>query len=98
MNQEILIFSIIIDSEEIIVRYQPNYFVSAQYAHFEFASPHSPPRRTPFSETGYYSHFSPRHEVEASASPVEYATTLANALAGISGLKNERPDMQMCLF
>jgi hypothetical protein len=44
----------------------------ADTGHFEFRSPHEPPRRIPISETGYRSHFAPMDDVEASTSPQEY--------------------------
>jgi len=81
MLQEIT-FTLMIDAQEIIVHYRPRYFVASDYAHFEFTSPHEPRHRIPISETGYRSHFSPMHEIEAAPSVEEYAHTLVLALMG----------------
>jgi hypothetical protein len=69
-------FTLTIEAQDIMVRYRPRYFVTADYAHFEFTSPHEPKRRIPVSETGYRSHFSPMHEIEAAPSIEEYARML----------------------
>ena len=52
----------------------------ADTGHFEFRSPHQPPRRIPVSETGYRSHFAAMDDIEATDSPQEYARNrFANA-------------------
>ena len=57
-----------------LVDYTPNYMTGTYpVGHFEFRSPHQPPRRIPVSETGYRSHFAPMPDIEAEASPQEYA-------------------------
>jgi len=81
MQQDIT-FTLTIEAQQMTVRYRPNYFVTAGYAHFEFTSPHEPPRRIPVSETGYRSHFSPMHEIEAAPNVEEYARALAMAIMG----------------
>lgn len=79
MHQE-RTFALTIQSQDVVVHYQPHYFVTADYAHFEFLSPHTPRRRIPISETGYRSHFSPMHAIEAAVSVEAYARVLALAL------------------
>jgi len=54
-----------------VVDYQPHWMKDT--GHFEFRSPHQPPRRIPVSETGYRSHFGDMDEIEAMDSPQEYA-------------------------
>jgi hypothetical protein len=100
MPQE-MTFTLIIDAQEIAVRYRPRYFIVADYAHFEFTSPHKPHRRIPVSETGYRSHFSPMHEVEAAPSVEEFARALALALVGATQSNEEDTEdwsKQMDLF
>ncbi len=100
MQQE-AIFTLTIDAQDIRVRYRPRYFVGADYAHFEFTSPHEPKRRIPISGTGYRSHFSPMHEIEAAPSVEEYARAVVLA---IMGMKSEPEDateedaQQLALF
>lgn len=77
-NREIW-FPLIIDSQEMLVRYRPQ-FLHKDYAQFEFHSPNQQKRRIPVSETGYRSHFAPLKEVEAAPSLEEYARILAVAL------------------
>ena len=78
--QQDKIFTLTIEAQDMVVHYRPRYFVTADYAHFEFTSPHQPPRRIPVSETGYRSHFSPIHEIEAAPSVEAYAHALAIAI------------------
>jgi hypothetical protein len=100
MEQDIT-FTLTIDAQDIMVRYRPRYFVAADYAHFEFTSPHEPKRRIPISETGYRSHFSPMHEIETAPSVEEYARAL---VLGLMGMKSEPEDVgeeeaqQLALF
>lgn len=93
MQQDIT-FTLTIDAQEILVRYRPRYFIAADYAHFEFTSPYEPRRRIPVSETGYRSHFSPMHEVEAAPSVEEFARALALALMGAT--QSNEGDTQDC--
>jgi hypothetical protein len=76
-------FTLTVDAQEIRVHYWPRFFITADYARFEFTSPHQPRRRIPVSETGYRSHFSPMHEVEAAPSVEEYGHALVLALMGV---------------
>jgi hypothetical protein len=77
-------FNLVVEAQEMIVDYQPNWM--ADTGHFEFRSPHKPPRRIPVSETGYRSHFAQMEDVEASSSPQEYARDAVLAL-----LRSRRP-------
>jgi hypothetical protein len=61
-----------------LVDYQPHWMDDT--GHFEFRSPHEPPRRIPVSETGYRSHFAPMEDVEAATSPQDYARDVVHAL------------------
>ena len=94
-------FTLTIDAQDIMVRYRPRYFATADYAHFEFTSPHEPKRRIPVSETGYRSHFSPMHEIEAAPSVEEYVRTLVMALMGMKSEPEDATDedaQQLALF
>jgi hypothetical protein len=82
-------FTIRINAQDILVRYRPRYFESADYGRFEFLSPHEPRRRIPLSETGYRNHFAPMHEVEAASSLEAYAHALAAALIGARSGPND---------
>jgi hypothetical protein len=74
-----------------IVKYVPDWMVDM--GHFEFKSPHQPPRRIPVSETGYRSHFAPMDEVDGATSPEEYARDYA-----LSRLRSPRDKDQLPLF
>ena len=94
-------FTLTIDAQDIMVRYRPRYFATANYAHFEFTSPHEPKRRIPISDTGYRSHFSPMHEIEAAPSVEEYVRTLVMALMGMKSEPEDATDedaQQLALF
>jgi hypothetical protein len=71
-------FTIVIDAQEIVVDYRANWMTDI--GHFEFRSPHNPPRPIPVSETGYRSYFAAVEDVEASASPQDFAREVASAL------------------
>ena len=64
-------FRLTVEAQEMVVDYQPHSLKDV--GHFEFRSPHEPPRRIPVSETGYRSHFGDMDEIEAMDSPQEYA-------------------------
>ena len=82
-----------------VVHYRPHYFAIADYAHFEFTSRYQPARRIPVSDTGYRSHFSPMHEVEAAPSVEEYAHRLVLALMRINpNESDEEEGSQLPLF
>jgi hypothetical protein len=84
-------FSLIVEAQEMIVKYVPDWMVDM--GHFEFRSPHKPPRRIPVSETGYRSHFAPMDEVKASHSPEDYARDYA-----LSRLRSPKDKDQLPLF
>jgi hypothetical protein len=48
-------FTITVEAQPVVVCYEPNAYYDM--AHFEYRSPHQPPRRIPYSDTGYFSHF-----------------------------------------
>lgn len=70
-KKRVITFTLVIESQEMIVQYEPDWM--PDMGHFEFRSPHKPPRRIPVSETGYRSHFASMEDVEASSSPQDYA-------------------------
>lgn len=74
-RKRVITFTLVVEAQEMIVTYQPNWM--ADTGHFEFRSPHDPARRIPVSETGYRSHFAPMEDVEAAASPKDYARDVA---------------------
>ena len=90
-------FTLTIEAQEIHVRYDPAF--GCGYGHFEFRSPHEPPRRIPVSETGYRSAFAPLHEIEEASSVEVYARELALAIMrGKSGPDDADDDEQLDLF
>ena len=99
--QQDMTFTLTIDAQDMVVYYRPRYFVTADYAHFEFTSPHEPRRRIPVSETGYRSHFAPMHEIEAAPSVEEYARAVALALMRANSSpddEGEEEGSQLALF
>jgi hypothetical protein len=99
--QQDMTFTLTIEAQDMVVRYRPRYFTAADYAHFEFTSPHTPRRRIPVSETSYRSHFSPMHEIEAAPSVEEYARMLALAIMGTTSAPDydgEAEGEQLALF
>jgi hypothetical protein len=74
-------FRLVVEAQEMHVSYEPNWS-TGEFAcgHFEFRSPCDPPRRIIVSETGYLSHFAPMAEIEASASPEDYALEIVRAV------------------
>ncbi len=88
-------FIVVIDAQEIVVDYRPHWMPDV--GHFEFRSPHKPARPIPVSETGYRSHFAAMEDVEASASPQDYARETALAL--LQSRRTVKDDArQMSLF
>jgi hypothetical protein len=67
-----------IDGQEMVVDYRPHWM--PDLGHFEFRSSHEPRRPIPVSQTGYRSHFAAMEDVEASASPQEFAREVAVAM------------------
>lgn len=77
-SQPETVFTLTVDSQEMRVRYQPNFIGGIDpYALIEFTSPHEPPRRIPVSETGYRSFFAPMCEIEAAPSLEKYTVLVA---------------------
>lgn len=73
-------FRLTVEAQEMLVDYTPYWMEGGDpLGHFEFRSPHQPPRRIPVSETGYRSHFAPMPDIEAEVSPQEYARLVALA-------------------
>jgi hypothetical protein len=87
-------FTIVIEAQKMIVTYMPDWMVDM--GHFEFRSPHKPPRRIPVSETGYRSHFAPMDEVKGAASPEDYAREYA--LSRLRPRHSTSNDEQLPLF
>jgi hypothetical protein len=87
-------FRLTVEAQEMIVSYEPHWIQDV--GHFEFRSPHEPPRRIPVSETGYRSHFAPMDEVEASASPQDYAREVALVLLRVES--KAKATEQLSLF
>jgi hypothetical protein len=77
-----------------VVSYQP---LRSGYAHFEFRSPHKPPRRIPVSETGYHSYFASMEDVKEARSPQDFAREFAFSLLRSKQSRPEDP-RQLALF
>ena len=93
------VFTLIIDAQEMSVRYHPYWTRGlAPYGHFEFRSPCEPRRRIPVSETGYRSYFAPMHEVEAAPSVEEYARAVALALIAAKSGPSVTDADQLAMF
>jgi len=82
-----------------LVDYTPNW-MKGEFAtgHFEFRSPHKPARRIPVSTTGYRSHFAPMDEIEAEASPQDYARQYALGCLRSSSPCRRAEEAQPSLF
>lgn len=94
-------FRLIVEAQEMLVEYKPNWS-EGEYAfgHFEFKSPHEPPRRIAISETGYLSHFAPMAEIEAFESPEAFARAyVESVLNAVQKGKSRTTDRkQLSLF
>ncbi len=67
--------------------------------HFEFRSPHEPPRRIPLSETGYRSPCPPDGDRDLLDSPQDYARDFVLSSNSITSLECENQDRnQLPLF
>jgi hypothetical protein len=77
-NKRRMTFRISVEAQEMVVSYRPYRF--ADLGHFEFRSPHRPPRRIPLNKSGYLSHYAPMEDVKAAKSPQEFAREEALAL------------------
>ena len=97
--KRIATFRLVIEAQEMIVTFEPNWSEGEfAFGHFEFRSPHEPPRRIPVSETGYRSHFAPMDEVRAAASPKDYARELVLASISQTAKGAKSDDRQLPLF
>jgi hypothetical protein len=87
-------FTLTVEAQEMIVQYQADWM--PDMGHFEFRSPHEPPRRIPVSETGYRSHFAAMEDVVASSSPQDYAYDfVVSQLRSYSNAKSERDQLPL---
>ena len=90
-------FKLTVEAQEMVVDYKPHWMKDLGL--FEFRSPCKPARRIPVSETGYRSHFADMAEIEAAASPKEYARLAVLAiLHGKSQAAAKVDDDQLALF
>jgi hypothetical protein len=64
-------FRISVEAQPMVVSYRPYGF--GNLGHFEFRSPHKPPRRIPLSEKGYLSHYAAMKAVQAAKTPQDFA-------------------------
>jgi hypothetical protein len=87
-------FTITVEAQPMVVSYQP---LRSGYGHFEFRSPHKPPRRIPVSETGYHSYFASIEDVKEARSPQDFAHEFASALLRSKQSRPEDP-RQLALF
>jgi hypothetical protein len=71
-------FTIVLDAQKIAVEYEPHWM--EDIGHFQFRSPRKPSRPISISETGYRSYYAPMEEVEAAASPQDFALEAARAI------------------
>jgi hypothetical protein len=74
-------FRIEIEAQEMVVTYEPNWCEGSD-GHFEFKSPHEPPRRTVLSDSGYLSHFAPMDAIKTFKSPEGYARAFVTSVLG----------------
>ena len=87
--KRLIAFRLVVEDQEMLVRYTPNYFGAVGPAHFEYRSPHKPPRGTPVSDTGYLSDFVDRGAVARAGGPEAYARAYV-----LSVLDGERKPVQ----
>jgi hypothetical protein len=87
-------FTITVEAQPMVVSYQP---LRSGYGHFEFRSPHKPPRRIPVSETGYHSYFASIEDVKEARSPKDFAREFAFAMLRSKQSRPEDP-RQLALF
>jgi hypothetical protein len=95
-KKRVITFTLVVEAQEMVVIYQPNWMVDT--GHFEFRSPHEPPRRIPVSETGYRSHFASMEDVEAALSPQDYARAVVLGILRSRGKTEAEESKQPSLF
>jgi hypothetical protein len=95
----ILVFSLVIEAQEMVVQYEPNWS-EGEFAcgHFEFRSPHEPPRRIPVSETGYRSHFASMEEIASFENPEAFAKAYVKAVLRSTRPRDPHASDQLSLF
>jgi hypothetical protein len=94
-------FRLVVEAQEMLVAYEPNWSEGVYpMGHFEFISPHKPPRRIAISQTGYHSHFAAMEEVKAYESPEAYARAFVLSVLDASrNAKSKTTDRrQLSLF
>jgi hypothetical protein len=94
-------FRLVVEAQEMLVTYEPNWSEGVYpMGHFEFKSPHKPPRRIAISETGYHSHFAAMEEVKAYESPEAYARAFVLSVLDASrkGASRTTNRKQLSLF
>jgi hypothetical protein len=89
-------FTLTIEGQALLVDYRPDYL--GDVGHFEFRSPHEPPRRIPVSETGYRSYFAAMEDVKAASSPQDYAREVALVLVRSKRKAEPEESDQLPLF
>jgi hypothetical protein len=95
-SKRAITFTLVVEAQAMIVKYKPDWMVD--YGQFEFRSPYKPARRIPVNETGYRSHFAPMPDVEASASPQDYARDFVLATLRSHHLARREDRDQLPLF
>lgn len=100
MTKTTVEFSIMVEGQQMLVRYCAYYFRYGDYAigHLEFFSPHEPIRRIPISDTGYRSHFAEMVEIESFARVDEYAVAVVMAHRSDREQLEDDDDVQGSLF
>lgn len=89
-------FTITVEAQPMRVRYEPNAF--GEMAHFEYQSPYEPPRRIPYSDTGYFSHHASMDRVKAAKSPADFARNELLALMRYGMKGYSRDIVELPLF
>ena len=94
-------FRLVVEGQEMLVDYTPDWSGGAYpFGHFEFRSPHEPPRRIVISETGYRSQFESMAVIRTYASPEEYARSYVLSFLNQArkGKPRPRDGEQLALF
>jgi hypothetical protein len=88
-------FTLTVEAQPMVVSCEPHWM--RDVGHFEFRSPHKPPRRIPVSETGYRSYFASMADVEEAKSPQEFAREFVRAVLRSEQSRSHDPK-QLALF
>jgi len=92
-------FLLVVEAQEMIVTYEPNWSEGEfAFGHFEFHSPHEPPRRIPVSETGYRSHFASMEEIASFEGPEAFAKAYVEAMLRRTQPRSALGTDQLSLF